>query len=124
MESKLLRRISSSGGMIVGIISALIGLSKPWAYPRNLSYGGDAYTGIQNAAAATARNISDIGGWLLIIIGLALFFYFFAKFPSSNSPTPATPAVVTSATSSLETMPATPAPIAPETPSTERGSTA
>lgn len=41
------------------------------------SYGGDAYTGIQNAAADTANNISDlqydlvyISGYAFILVGL------------------------------------------------------
>ena len=29
-------------------------------YVGNITYGGDAYTGMQNASAATARNISDL----------------------------------------------------------------
>ena len=49
------------------------------------TYGGDAYTGIQNAAADTSRNVVSLGnnigtimaflGILLIVIGLILFIY-------------------------------------------------
>ena len=47
------------------------------------SYGGDAYTGIQNAAATTANNVRDLnsivaGGFfmLLLILGIAMICYF------------------------------------------------
>ncbi|MBR2476759.1 MAG: hypothetical protein IKB50_01340 [Clostridia bacterium] len=50
------------------------------------SYGGDAYTGIQNAAAQTANNIyknTEILAtglsMILFILGLALIFYFGCK---------------------------------------------
>ena len=33
-------------------------------YESNSSYGGDAYTGIQNAAATTANNVDDLGEYL------------------------------------------------------------
>ena len=33
-------------------------------YESNSSYGGDAYTGIQNAAATTANNVDDLGEFL------------------------------------------------------------
>ena len=92
MENKQFRLIGSIGGMIVGFISTIVGLIKPWAYPALHTYGGDAYTGIQQAAALTARNISTVGSWLLIILGLALFFYFLSRLPGSDSAsvTPAT----------------------------------
>lgn len=31
---------------------------------RDISYGGDAYTGIQNAAATAARNIDELGDFM------------------------------------------------------------
>ena len=33
-------------------------------YESSTSYGGDAYTGIQNAAATTANNVDDLGNYL------------------------------------------------------------
>lgn len=46
---------------------------------RDTAYGGDAYTGIQNAAAATARNINMLGDLIskaassfFIIVGIIL----------------------------------------------------
>ena len=42
-------------------------------YVRDLAYGGDAYTGMQNASAATARNISDLAS---MVSGLAFDFAF------------------------------------------------
>lgn len=49
-------------------------------------YGGDAYTGIQNAAAQTASNVKNLAeatkngfAFLLIAIGLIAIFYFAMK---------------------------------------------
>ena len=43
---------------ILWIIS--FGTYAPYNYTANKSYGGDAYTGIQNAAADAANNINDL----------------------------------------------------------------
>ncbi len=48
-------------------------------YIDNQTYGGDAFTGIQNAAATAARNAADTAvivqdgfGYLLVVSGIAL----------------------------------------------------
>lgn len=55
-------------------------------YEPSNTYGGDAYTGIQNAAAQTANNLTNVAeiakdgiGYLLIAIGLISVFYFSIK---------------------------------------------
>ena len=40
-------------------------------YEANTSYGGDAYTGIQNAAAATANNVDDLGNFQSDVVHIA-----------------------------------------------------
>ena len=40
-----------------------------------IEYGGDAYTGIQNAAADTANNVLKIGGILVSVLGATLLSY-------------------------------------------------
>jgi hypothetical protein len=57
------------------------------SWESNSSYGGDAYTGIQNAAAQTANNVQDLAEILktgmssaLIIFGIAMIAYFGLKF--------------------------------------------
>lgn len=78
------------GGIISGIVSfifgtTMFGKSSGFYEPSN-TYGGDAYTGIQNAAAQTANNLIDLAkiakdgiGYLLIAIGLISVFYFSIK---------------------------------------------
>lgn len=72
--------------IVVGILSAILGLSAfgmdTGNYAGNQAYGGDAYTGIQNAAAQTARNIQTLTeavvfgfGAVLLVGGLALAGY-------------------------------------------------
>ena len=48
-------------------------------YERRAVYGGDAYTGIQNAAAMTSKNVKDLSdvvrfgfGSVLLVTGLSL----------------------------------------------------
>lgn len=49
---------------ILGVVAIVLGImcftKDTGDYESNRSYGGDAYTGIQNAAAETARNIKDL----------------------------------------------------------------
>lgn len=74
-------------GLISGIVSAILGFGvfglKTGGHEYFESYGGDAYTGIQNAAARTANNVqclADIVKYgiasLLIVLGIAIFCYF------------------------------------------------
>ncbi len=75
------------GGIISGIISIIFGVvmffKDVGAYEFSSTYGGDAYTGIQNAAAQTANNVKALSeitrmgdGFLLIVLGLIAIFYF------------------------------------------------
>ena len=77
-------------GMISGVLSAIFGLitlsQDTGSWESSSSYGGDAYTGIQNAAAQTANNVQDLAeivamgfGFLLIALGLFGIFYFITK---------------------------------------------
>lgn len=90
VKEKVKGKVSSILGMISGILSILFGFitmaqdTGSWE-PSN-SYGGDAYTGIQNAAAQAANNIQDLAeivktglGLLLIALGLIAIFYFVTK---------------------------------------------
>lgn len=75
------------GGIISGILSIIFGIitfgKDVGYYESSASYGGDAYTGIQNAAAQTANNVRALSeivntglGFILIAIGLIAIFYF------------------------------------------------
>ncbi|MBR6174914.1 MAG: hypothetical protein IKQ52_04935 [Bacteroidales bacterium] len=69
--------------VIVGVVS--LGLSikcfttDDLGYESRSMYGGDAYTGIQNAAATTSKNVRDLAGIvqfgfgsILLVMGLTL----------------------------------------------------
>lgn len=84
------------GGIISGILSVIFGISmfgKEVGYHENSSmYGGDAYTGIQNAAAQTANNVKALSemvqtgfAFLLIAIGLIAIFYFALQLSKKQS---------------------------------------
>ncbi len=62
--SSIIRMIASILIIVVGIVSLIVGVgsSSYYGYTRSITYGGDAYTGIQNAAADTANNIAKLGG--------------------------------------------------------------
>lgn len=70
--------------IVLGIISIIWGLNITYTGISSLSetYGGDAYTGIQNAASRTANNINELGNTLcvglkgiLIVMGGAIIIY-------------------------------------------------
>ena len=78
------------GGKISGILSAIMGMIlfcfPTGGYETNSYYGGDAYTGIQNASAQAANNIQSLAvitkiglGAILVFFGLGMFFYFKSK---------------------------------------------
>jgi hypothetical protein len=80
--------ISCILGMLTGVLSIIFAFGTDYygRYTYQETYGGDAYTGIQNAAADTANNINSLGWnisdnfrYLLIVIGLALIAYFSLK---------------------------------------------
>lgn len=83
------------GGIISGLISVIMGFvvmgSGTGSWEASNSYGGDAYTGIQNAAAQTANNVQDLAeiaaqgfGWILVVLGLAIIFFFAMKMASDS----------------------------------------
>lgn len=90
VKQKVKGKASCVFGMISGILSVLFGLitlsQDTGSWESSTSYGGDAYTGIQNAAAQTANNVQDLAeivamgfGFLLIALGLFAIFYFVTK---------------------------------------------
>ncbi len=83
-------KVISIIGILSGIVSVIVGIftmrGDIGVYVASKSYGGDAYTGIQNAAADTANNIRELAlsinysfGWLLIVLGIAIACYFALK---------------------------------------------
>ena len=83
-------------GMVTGILSVIIGITffsgSYGVHVTSQSYGGDAYTGIQNAVAYTGNNVRALAkllksgfAWILIIIGLAIIFYFASRFISRKN---------------------------------------
>lgn len=90
--------------IVVGIISIALSI-KCFSYedldysPRSM-YGGDAYTGIQNAAAMTSKNVKELAsivqfgfGSVLLVSGLTLLAFGLTspmqkKQEENNAPTP------------------------------------
>ncbi len=90
-NSRVGKMICSIAGAVGGFISIILGFvvsgMSTGSWESNTSYGGDAYTGIQNAAAQTANNVQDLAEILktgmssaLIIFGIAMICYFGLKF--------------------------------------------
>ena len=86
--------------VIVGILAIILGccaFGLDTGYSEgDKAYGGDAYTGIQNATAQTARNlvklteaVSFSAGSVLLISGLALMAAGIAVWPSESAYIPA-----------------------------------
>lgn len=78
---------SAALSILGAVFSLVLGIGDAYYYfgstVSNEIYGGDAYTGIQNAAAATANNISRFGYAIervLVFIGLILFVVFLMLF--------------------------------------------
>ena len=83
-------------GMIAGILSVIFGVvvfsmsTGSWEPPK--SYGGDAYSGIQQAAAQTANNVQELAdicrcgfAYLLIVVGLITIAVFASKLSKKNA---------------------------------------
>ena len=73
-------------GLLSIIFSFIVYAADTGSWESSYSYGGDAYTGIQNAAAQAANNIQDLArimrfgmGSVLLIAGLVLCCCFGAK---------------------------------------------
>lgn len=89
-KSGMAKIICNVLGVISGIVSIIFGFivynGKNGLYIEQKSYGGDAYTGIQNAMAEVGSNINYLNqniqeglGYVLIAIGLIAIFYFIGK---------------------------------------------
>lgn len=88
INDKLMNLILNAIGSFSGLLSLIYGFilkgkTYPIQYTSRGTYGGDAYTGIQNAAADTSSNLivivailRDALSMLFIIIGLAILSYF------------------------------------------------
>lgn len=70
-------------GFLSIIFGACVSAMSTGSVELNERYGGDAYTGIQNAAAQTANNVRQLTGvvragisWSLIVFGIAMIAYF------------------------------------------------
>lgn len=82
-------------GMLSGVLSFIFGLvvmvKDTGIQSYSEIYGGDAYTGIQNAAADTANNVKNLAeickfgfGAFLIVLGMAIICYFAMKMSNSE----------------------------------------
>ena len=91
MSDRPSKAYASIGGMVVGLISVIGSIvlftSNIGSYIYRNTYGGDAYTGIQNAAADTGNNLLNLAsictkgfGFILLVLGLALICYFLHEF--------------------------------------------
>ena len=78
-----LKKIAAILFVIIGIVAIVMSFEAydlpTGGYESSSAYGGDAYTGIQNAAAQTANNVryvteavGYVGGSLLMVTGLIL----------------------------------------------------
>ena len=95
VKQKIKGKFSCVLGMVSGLISVIFGIvtlsQDTGSWESSSTYGGDAYTGIQNATAQTANNIQDLAeivalgvGFVLIALGLFAIFYFLTKFNDSS----------------------------------------
>ncbi len=79
----LIGMISGALSLIFGLITMFLSTGSTESF---ISYGGDAYTGIQNSAAQTANNVKALAdilkfglGGLLIVFGIFVICYFGRK---------------------------------------------
>lgn len=71
------------------------------SYESYFEYGGDAYTGIQNASAQAANNISDLAEIVsmgmfafLLVFGIALICFFIGRIEADKSAEAKAPAPI------------------------------
>lgn len=78
-----MRKVVSILGLVMGVITIILAFTafdmNTGYYEVSETYGGDAYTGIQNAAATTANNVQDLAeimafgfGSVLLVSGVAM----------------------------------------------------
>ena len=68
-NAKMLKTIGMALGIVAIILAIVIFTMDIGSYESNEYYGGDAYTGIQQAAAQTANNVQEVGKMLRFGIG-------------------------------------------------------
>ena len=77
-NTSMSKTIISALIIVLGIVVLIMGISGKYNYYGNYtyneSYGGDAYTGIQNAAADTSNNVKNIGYMLEEFFNLLFIF--------------------------------------------------
>lgn len=77
-------------GILTGIATTILGFDFKnrffFSYADMNTYGGDAYTGIQNASATAANNVVILGSMveravsiILVILGILIVLYFIGK---------------------------------------------
>lgn len=87
---------------IVGIVSIVLSIicfsAKTGGYVLRESYGGDAFTGIQHAAADTGQNVRDLAkltaqgfGSILLVSGLTLIVFGITCTNDKKAPSPTLP---------------------------------
>ena len=79
MLRKMLLGLTGIASVVLSIVCFCFSTG---GYESSYTYGGDAYTGIQNAAAQTANNVSYLGdiakfgfGSILLIAGILMILY-------------------------------------------------
>lgn len=75
MNKKLLK----TGGLILGILAIIFAIvvfcMDTGSFEGAEFYGGDAYTGIQQAAAQSANNVKDVGAIIKVGLGSILLVH-------------------------------------------------
>ncbi|SEA88143.1 zinc-ribbon domain-containing protein [Oribacterium sp. KHPX15] len=111
-----LKKIGNIGGIISGIISVsyafVIKGMDVGSHEQYVTYGGDAYTGIQNASAQAANNIQDLAYIVrdglfafLLVFGIALICFFVTQMEDNKAPVTETVVPKTPAATSEDTSP-------------------
>ncbi|MBE6618598.1 MAG: hypothetical protein E7626_02285 [Ruminococcaceae bacterium] len=83
-------------GILIGIfciiVSGIVFSENGGTYTKRFTYGGDAYTGIQNAAANTSNNVALlhnlvalVSGYAFLIVGLIMIWKSICKLVESNA---------------------------------------
>ncbi len=91
-----MKKAASAFGIIIGIVSVIMSIITFNMYEGPFesakAYGGDAYTGIQQAAAQSANNIVHAAkilrfglGSVLLILGLGMIVYFAMKLGEADT---------------------------------------
>lgn len=129
---KIINIVSWSLGIAVGLFSIIGGFGQ-WftyywgSYTSYETYGGDAYTGIQNATADVADNINSLGymlrealSWFFVFFGAVLVIVFVNKLLNEFDFKKKAPAIASNGMPMAPAAPYAPAvpyaPVAPASP--------